>query len=247
MNEHDELEPKMAAAPPTVTYDVPPPQPAVAVPVAPAGRAEPVKPVYVFGNPFGYVLRRFAAFVLDFALVTTVATSLLYGLVAVNPFTGLPTNTEGGFDATLGAGAGIALLYLVIFEAIFGATLGKLAFSLHVYAPGKAMVGIGRAVVRNLLRPVDLLVIGALLALLPGHRRLGDMLSGTLVARSPLRAFSPLVGWVLIIVLAGVPFLVGGGTVTILAVFAAFVQFVPHLVERALNLLLHLIGGVRTQ
>ena len=72
------------------------------------------------------------------------------------------------------------------------------------------MVGLAHALVRNLLRPIDLLVIGGILAVLPGHRRLGDLAGGTVVARSPLRAFAPLVGWILIIVLAGLPFVIVG-------------------------------------
>ncbi len=54
------------------------------------------------GNPFGYVCARFFAFVLDIALVTCVVTSLAYSLIAINPITGLPTNTQRGFDCDAG-------------------------------------------------------------------------------------------------------------------------------------------------
>jgi len=228
-----ELVPAALIAPVRVPSEASEPQPAVV--------SEPAR--YIFGNPFVYALRRFLAFAFDITLVTAVATMLLYGLIAINPFTGLPNNSEGGFDATFAAGLGIALLYLWVFEAFVGTTLGKLAFSLHVYAARGRFVGLGRSLIRNLLRPIDLIVIGWILAMLPGHRRLGDLLGGTIVARSPLRSFSPLVGWILIIVLAGLPFLVAGGTVTVLAVFAAFFEFVPRAIVHLSSAILQLFGA----
>jgi len=230
MNEQDGLDPTVAlpridptAAPATGA--------AAAVPPRPAPR-DPLRPTYAFGNPFVHALRRTLALCIDLAVVAGVATMLLYGLIAVNPFTGLPNNLEGGFDATLGMGIGIALLYLWLFEAFTGTTLGKLAFGLHVYAVKGRFVGIGRAFTRNLVRPLDVLVIGLLLVLLPGHRRIGDLFGGTVVANSPLRAFSPLIGWVLIAGLCAVPFFVVAGPVTVFAVGAAFVQFIPPLIAR---------------
>jgi uncharacterized RDD family membrane protein YckC len=258
MNEYDGLEPTVAmprvdVTPAGAAPAYPPPQPIPPQPIPPQGGVPgPVargsvgpgaaRAVYRFGNPFTYALRRFLAFALDFVVVTSVATMLLYGLIAINPFTGLPNNSEGGFDATFGMGVAIAILYLWIFEAVLGTTLGKLAFSLHVYTPRRRFVGFGRSFIRNLLRPVDLLVIGWILALMPGHRRLGDLFGGTLVAHSPLRAFSPLVGWVLIVALGAVPFLVAGGTVTVLAVATAFIEFVPPLIARAVHAALPLIN-----
>jgi hypothetical protein len=149
----------------------------------------------------------------------------------VNPITGLPTNSEGGFDATLAIGIGVALVYVWIAEALCGTTLFKLAFGLQVYPVRGRFVGLGRAFVRNLLRPIDLLVIGAILAALPGHRRLGDLLGGTVVARSPLRGFAPLLGWILIIVLFGLP-LVTVGWERSLATLVAIGEFVPHVLVR---------------
>jgi len=247
MNEHDGLEPttsmpRIETSPPGPEPAYLPPQPIPPQPFFGPGAAviAPGIPIaktarrpHVFGNPFVYVLRRLLAFCLDLVVVTSVATMLLYGLIAINPFTGLPNNSEGGFDATFGMGLGIALIYVWLFESLLGTTLGKLAFALHVYAPRYRLVGFARAFVRNLLRPVDLLAIGGILALLPGHRRLGDLFGGTVVAHSPLRGFSPLVGWLLLVGLCAVPFLAAGGTVTVLAVGTAFVEFVPPLVARA--------------
>jgi uncharacterized RDD family membrane protein YckC len=268
MNEQDGLEPTVAmprinvtpsaAAPYPPAQPIPPqpippqpipPQPIPPQPIPPQRLGGALRSGYVFGNPVLYALRRFLAFAVDLVVVTSVATTLLYGLIAINPLTSLPNNSEGGFDATFGMGLAIAIVYVWLFEAIVGTTLGKLAFSLHVYAPRRRMVGLGRAFVRNLLRPIDLLVIGWILAMLPGHRRLGDLFGGTVVAHSPLRAFSPLVGWGLLIVLGAVPFLVAGGTVTVLAVAAAFIEFVPPLLARSVHALLQVLtafGGPGT-
>jgi uncharacterized RDD family membrane protein YckC len=249
MNEHDGLEPTVAIPrvelpPAGVAPAYLPPQPIPPQPSIPSRRVSPAP--YVFGNPFEYALRRFLAVVLDLVVVTGVATMLLYGLIAINPFTGLPNNSEGGFDATLGMGVAIAVFYLWLFEAILGTTLGKLAFSLHVYAPKHRFVGLGRAFIRNLLRPIDFLVIGWILALMPGHRRLGDLLGGTVVAKSPLRAFSPLIGWLLLAGLCALPFLVAGGTVTVVAVGAAFLEFIPPLIARGVHAALLLLSSFGT-
>jgi uncharacterized RDD family membrane protein YckC len=260
MNEHDELEPTVAMprveaspgglVPPYLPPQPIPPQPIPPQPIPPQPQNLPTpdgaRVGYVFGNPFLYALRRFLAFALDLVVVSSVATMLLYGLIAINPFTGLPNNSEGGFDATLGMGIAIALLYLWLFEAVLGTTLGKLAFSLHVYAPQHRIVGFGRALIRNLLRPVDFLVIGWILALLPGHRRLGDLFGGTVVAHSPLRAFSPLVGWLLLIAFGALPLLVAGGTVTVLAVGTAFVEFIPPLIARGMHAVLQVLSAFGT-
>lgn len=257
MNEHDGFEPTVAMpridVTPGVAAAYPPPQPIPPQPPfprrsLPAGAISPqavgpTRAAYLFGNPFLYALRRFLAFTLDMVVVTSVSTMLLYALIAINPFTGLPNNSEGGFDATVAMGVGIAIVYLWLFEAIFGTTLGKLAFSLHVYAPTHRFVGFGRAFIRNLLRPVDFFVIGWLLAMAPGHRRLGDLFGGTVVAHSPLRAFSPLVGWVLLIALGAVPFLVAGGVVTVLAVGTAFVEFIPPLIARTVHAVFLLLSS----
>ena len=189
------------------------------------------RPHFDFGHPVGYVLARFFAFVLDAGLVSVVVTSLSYSLIAINPITGLPTNTQRGFDATLALGIAVALAYVWVAEALFGTTIGKLALGLHVYAVRGGAVGLGRALVRNLLRPIDSLVIGGLLGLLPGHRRLGDLAGGTVVARSTMRGFGPVVGWVLALIVAGVPFILTGVSKTLLSMLA-FYQFFPGILAR---------------
>ncbi|MDP9105128.1 MAG: RDD family protein [Candidatus Eremiobacteraeota bacterium] len=201
----------------------------------------PERPRFVFGNPLGYVVARFFAFVLDVALVTMFVTTLAYSLIAINPLTGLPTSSQGGFEATLILGIAVALVYVWVCEAFIGTTIWKLAFGLHVYNVRGGMVGLGRAFVRNLLRPIDLLVIGGILAMLPGHRRLGDLAGGTVVARSPLRAFAPLVGWILIIILAGLPFVIVGA-IPALAALSKFIEIAPGIVAHVVVFVQTLLG-----
>lgn len=239
--------PIVREAPVTPSGAVPPgpavPPATVAPPsaVTPQTAVVPERPRYVFGNPVAYVLARLFAFALDLVTVGVIATIFAYATIAVNPLTGLPTNSEGGFDATLGLGLCVALVYVWLAEAIFGTTLWKLAFGLHVYAVRGRMVGLGRALLRSLLRPVDLLLVGGILALLPGHRRLGDLLGGTVVARSPLRAFAPLIGWIGIIILAGLPWITVGPEHA-LATLVAFAEFVPRLIAHGWSQLSALIG-----
>jgi uncharacterized RDD family membrane protein YckC len=211
----------------------------VSVDVAPA---TPARPRFAFGSRAGDAAARFFAFVVDLVVVTLVVTELAYSLIAFNPFTGLPTNSERGFYATLALGVAVALVYIWIAEALFGTTLGKLAFGLHVYALRGGRIGLGPALVRSLLRAIDVLAIGGILALLPARRRLGDLLAGTVVARSPLASRAATIGFVALLVLLGLPFVVVGVGRTFAAMFA-LVEFLPRLVAHGWSVLHRMTGG----
>jgi len=197
------------------------------------------------GHPLGDAFARLFAFGVDLALVAGVVTLLCYALIAINPITGLPTNTQRGFDATLGLGIAIALVYVWVAEAFTGTTIGKLLFGLHVYARGTRTIGLTRAFLRGVLRPIDVLLIGGIMVPFPARRRLGDYAAGTMVARTPLRGFGPLLGLLLAIVLIGIPLVLVGPTRTLAGVFA-FAEFVPplaaHLWQLASNGVHQLIG-----
>jgi uncharacterized RDD family membrane protein YckC len=237
-------------AAPRVPYTPPPVEEAIVVgPAAPAPprRLTNISPAIVgtsVGNPFGYALARLVAVVIDLGLVAGVLTLLAYALIAINPITGLPTNTQRGFDATLAMGFVLALIYGISFEALFGTTFGKLAMGLHVHAVRDQRLGFGRAFVRSILRPFDLLVIGGVLAMLPGHRRLGDLAAGTVVTRGgPLRGYAPYVGWLAVALIAAVPFILVGVTRTV-AGLVAFVEFAPGIGARLILLAHHAIALV---
>ena len=98
----------------------------------------------------------------------------------------------GGFAAY----AGICLLYYAVFELIWGATIGKLIVGVRVRAEDGARPAPWQVVVRNLLRPVDVLpllyLVGYLVVMATGpeHRqRIGDRLARTVVV--PREATSP--------------------------------------------------------
>ena len=84
---------------------------------------------------------------------------------------------------------GVAILaYYVVMEGKWGATLGKLATKLRVVNAHGQAPGFGRAVVRTILRLVEVnpIVAGGVPAgvaalLSPTKQRLGDMLAGTYV------------------------------------------------------------------
>jgi uncharacterized RDD family membrane protein YckC len=219
------------AAPPVEGTLIPPPTRTVVV----------ERPQYDFGHPVGYVFARFFAFLIDIALVSVVVTSLAYSLIAFNPITGLPTNSQRGFDATFALGIAIALVYVWICEAIFGTTIAKLILGLRVFAVRGGPVGLGRAFVRGLLRPFDILIIGGIMAMLPGHRRLGDLLGGTVVAHGGMRRFGPILGWVLLLVVAGLPIVLAGLHPTFQSL-VAFWEFLPGIFARLLLLPHTLLG-----
>jgi uncharacterized RDD family membrane protein YckC len=233
-----------------IPYTPPPVEEAIVIGPAGAGpvvRARNVTPYAVRpaeGNPFGYALARFFAVVIDLGLVTGVLTILAYALIAINPLTGLPTNTQRGFDATLAMGIVLAIVYGITCEALFGTTIGKLALGLHVRALHDTRVGFGRAFIRSILRPVDILGIGALLAILPNHRRLGDLAAGTYVTRSgPLRGYAPYIGWLCIAGLVALPFILVGISRTT-AGLVAFIEFAPGIGARAALLAHHALALV---
>lgn len=104
---------------------------------------------------------------------------------------------RGPFEARAGAIAVASVLilaplyltYSFAFEWRFGRTPGKVNRGLLVVTGAGEEPGVRACAVRNLLRYVDLLgvpplVLGAVVALLTGGRRVGDHLSGTLVVRA---------------------------------------------------------------
>lgn len=100
----------------------------------------------------------------------------------------------------MGQGIYLGLMFLVfwvypiVLEVWLGQTLGKRALGLRVVARDGAPLGWMPAIVRNLLRTVDILPFGYALGLVSclcdAHgRRLGDLVAGSLVVHSPPRAF----------------------------------------------------------
>jgi membrane protease YdiL (CAAX protease family)/uncharacterized RDD family membrane protein YckC len=88
----------------------------------------------------------------------------------------------------------IAFNYFWFTEWKWGKTIGKAVFRIHVTAEDGGPPGFGPSTVRNLLRLVDVFVIGpVLIANTKRHQRLGDSFAHTIVVRDrrPLAAVSP--------------------------------------------------------
>jgi uncharacterized RDD family membrane protein YckC len=92
-----------------------------------------------------------------------------------------------GFLVAIGIVASFLVLfgYEVAFETLAsGRTPGKRAAGLRVVRMGGEPVGFLASAIRNLLRPIDNAVIGAVTILFTRHnQRLGDLAAGTLVVR----------------------------------------------------------------
>ena len=112
------------------------------------------------------------------------AVAALIGRTSTSPDGGVEFNLEGTSALVLFASW---LVYFVAFEATLGATLGKLLFGVRVRTADGGRIGWLEALIRNLLRVVDVclgLVTLLLMLLTPRRQRLGDLAAGTVVVRS---------------------------------------------------------------
>ncbi|GAC1302947.1 MAG: hypothetical protein NVS3B7_11490 [Candidatus Elarobacter sp.] len=201
--------------------------PAAAV-AAPAVTPQAAPFAHRFGSMPLYLGARFAAFVLDvFGLGFVLATFAFHSTSAL--FTIAADAT--GFATLAGVSLAVASLLAYLSEAIFGTTLGKLLFALHVRRTDGRHAGAARVLVRTLVRPLDLVAIGPLLAaLLPRRQRLGDVVAGTVVSHSRLGAFGSVLA---VLAWGGVGYLqaaYGGGLDSAAGVAAETAQVAPALV-----------------
>ncbi|MFH2055191.1 MAG: RDD family protein [bacterium] len=82
----------------------------------------------------------------------------------------------------------VIVLYFVVLEGLFGATLGKRVLGLRVVGEDGREPGLGPALVRNLLRAVDALPVFSILGMVliltsPERTRLGDRIADTRVIK----------------------------------------------------------------
>jgi uncharacterized RDD family membrane protein YckC len=137
---------------------------------------------------------RLAALLLDGAVLVA-CDLVLVGLAALDR--SLPRAVSGyPLAAALALGVGLSFLYFMLYEGLRdGATPGKRALGLSVRREDGGAIGLEEAVLRNLLRPVDLATgVGlAFIGLSHERQRLGDLLAGTVVVRLPRPVDRPLV------------------------------------------------------
>ncbi|MBD5656001.1 MAG: hypothetical protein IAI50_12605, partial [Candidatus Eremiobacteraeota bacterium] len=98
--------------------------------------------------------------------------------------------------------------------------------------------GAGRVFARSLLLPIDIVVIGPLLALVtPRHQRLGDMLAGTVVGGSRIGAFASLIGLALAGAIGYAQIEFGGGLTSAIGVVAETTDYAPGVYARVAGML----------
>jgi uncharacterized RDD family membrane protein YckC len=136
---------------------------------------------------------RFAAVLVDgivLAILGLVVALLGGGGYAEKTADGAYTNASAGVDLE-GTNFLIWLVlafgYYVVCEVELGATLGKAAVGLRVVDEEGDFIGWRRALVRNLIRPIDFLIFYLTAAISvwasPRRQRVGDRLAGTFVIR----------------------------------------------------------------
>ena len=156
-----------------------------------SGTADPYREEMVLGLdnvqldlPVAGLGSRSLACFLDTVLLSFLVVIWLVGSTAALAWTGV------------GAGWILAVVLLGLFvlnwfyfagleAALGGQTPGKMAVRLRVVTRQGGKPGLSALLVRNFLRPVDLLLGVPLMAVDPLARRLGDRVAGTLVTREP--------------------------------------------------------------
>jgi uncharacterized RDD family membrane protein YckC len=209
------------------------------IPVTPAppGASAVSRPpafVHRFGSVPFYVLARFLAFAIDgFAMAFVIAA---FALNAFEPggVSILSRRDEGAFGALALIAFGGAFALAFVCEGLFGTTLGKSVFALHVRRADGRHAGVGRVFVRALLRPIDLLLIGPILAFVtPRHQRLGDFAGGTVVSRSPIGPLASVIALALLGGLAYAEIVLGGGATSAIGVSGEAAAFGPDYASKA--------------
>jgi len=193
----------------------------------------PVTFVHRFGNVPLYLIARLLAFTIDIALVGFVIATFAFNTFEPAGLTVYSSHDAAGFGTVAAVSFGGALAVAFLCESLFGTTLGKAIFALHVRRRDGGHAGVGRVFVRYLVRPIDLAVIGPVLAsVTPRHQRLGDLAGGTVVARSRLGPLASLLGIAFVAALAYAQYAFGGGARSAFGVGAETATFGPGLIAK---------------
>ena len=146
------------------------------------------------------LLRRIGAVLIDLLIITlpaAVAMSVL-GLMPTKADLVVQSDQWLPSDSLSIAGmilTALMVVYYLIMELIWQRTLGKMACRVHVVDLSGGRPVWWRIVVRNLLRPVDFLVMGLVglffIVWTPLHQRLGDLAAGTRVVKAERASGGP--------------------------------------------------------
>ena len=144
------------------------------------------------GDIGAYIVRRTLALLIDIVFVGSLIAMAARAWITRTTSGEL---TLGGFIQLTFVVAVALFAYRWLFSGLIGTTLGKLFVGLVIARTHGGRAGLSRTFVRELLLPVDLLLIGFLLAaVLPKRQRLGDLIAGTVVVNSRIGALAPLLG-----------------------------------------------------
>lgn len=122
---------------------------------------------------------------------------LICGYIGLSGVTSDPAASPGSASAVsptwdsaevqwIVAGIGIYLLHVTLLEILIARSIGKLITGTRVATLTGSVPTVSSVLIRNLLRPLDLLLL-VLLYLSPLRQRVGDMAAGTLVVMGPPR------------------------------------------------------------
>lgn len=172
----------------------PPPPPAATAPAwgPPAAGPAPSYGGAAYGAAptmeYKGVMPRFVATIID-GILTGVALTLLMALLGggMDP----EMLASGDFAYALSGVPSLLIIalgwgYPIVFEGLLGGTIGKLILGMRVVNAEGDKIGLGRALVRNLLRIIDALPFAYLLGVIlvassDEKQRLGDRVAGTYV------------------------------------------------------------------
>ncbi len=137
------------------------------------------------------VIPRTIAYLIDTAVVAVLTAVLM--AAGVLPGSGLASLDPDAIREMLQSNSGLAV-YLILFayflicEGVWGRTAGKAALGMRVVkVQDGSPCGWARSIIRNLIRPLDLLFAGMpgafVVMITPARQRIGDLLGGTLVVR----------------------------------------------------------------
>jgi uncharacterized RDD family membrane protein YckC len=202
----------------------------------PAAPASPLPLAYAhrFGSVPFYLIARLLACAIDGIALAFVIAAFAFNALEPGGASIFSRRDEGAFGTLALVAFGGAFALAFVCEGLFGTTLGKSLFGLRVRRTDGRHAGVGRVLVRALLRPIDVLLVGPILALVtPRHQRLGDLASGAVVAQSRVGPLASLIAIVLLGGLAYAQIVFGGGLTSALGISAEAAAFGPDVVTKA--------------
>jgi uncharacterized RDD family membrane protein YckC len=157
-------------------------------------RLRTAPPAPLPGVQIADIPQRAMAVILDFLIVIPIIWQVMVEVSSSLAERMVPGDAR--FFAFVGMCVAVNTLYHMVMEAATGASLGKWILGLRVLKADGTRLGVGGAILRNLLRTIEgeasLPLLGALVMANSARRqRLGDLLARTIVVQVPPTAAAP--------------------------------------------------------